>query len=700
MSPRRRQPLSGRRRPPCRPSGAAALALALLAVGLLSAAPPAPAQPAVPPEAVAVARDAVYPSLVNLTVVNRSFFGGRAVRRLGSGSGVIVSAEGHVLTNYHVAGESARITATLTSGEQLEAEVVAHDPPTDLSVLRLVAAEGGRRFPAAALGDSSVLEVGQPVLAMGNPLALASSVTLGIVGNPRRVFTDATGSELAEHELAEGLRTGLFTRWIQHDALILPGNSGGPLVDLAGRVVGINELGGSGLGFAIPSNVARQVLEQAVAEGEIRRGWLGFSVLPVGKLGLERGALVTAVAEESAAGAAGLEAGDLLLAIDGQPVTVRFLEEIPTLYGRIAELTPGSDVALEIERDGARRQLVARVEPMEPAVGEEAEVSELGLSVQAITGPMALGRALPSAAGLLVTGLRPGGALEAAKPPVLPGDVLLTYGGRPLEVPADLVAAAETAGPGAVAVTFRRGGEELVGVVEPTARATARYGGELPVAWLGVKTQVIGAELAAALGLPEAGGFRLTEVLPWTAAAAAGLAVGDVVVALDDEPLAATRAQEREDLRRAVERRSPGEEVVLALLRRGEDETWSRREIAVELDPKPEEPSSADRYRQADLELAVRDVTFMDRIERRWPRDQEGVVVAEVEAGSWAHLAGLRLGDLILRVAGEPVADVDAFREVLDRVIAERPEVIPVFLRRGSRTHFVFIEPQEAPPAG
>ncbi|HEX6203122.1 MAG TPA: PDZ domain-containing protein [Thermoanaerobaculia bacterium] len=687
------------RRTAARARAAAAVAALLAAL----AAPPAAGQAAVPPEAVAAARDAVYPSLVNLTVVDRSFFAGRAVRQLGSGSGVIVSPEGHVLTNYHVAGQSTRITATLTTGEQLEAEVVAHDPPTDLSVLRLVPPHSGRRFPAAALGDSAALEVGQPVLAMGNPLALASSVTLGIVGNPRRVFTDATGSELAEPELAQGLRTGLFTRWIQHDALILPGNSGGPLVDLAGRVVGINELGGSGLGFAIPSNVARRVLAQAIESGEVRRGWLGFSVLPVEKLGREDGALVAAVAPESPAAAAGLEPGDVLLALAGEPVTVRFLEEIPTLYGRIAELAPGEEVTLEVERGSGgeleRRRLAAEVAAMEPAIGEEAEVAEVGVTVQEVTGPMALDQGLPSAAGLLVTGVRPGGALEAARPPLAPGDVLLTYGDRVVDSPADLAAAVAAAGSGATAVTFRRGGEELVGVVARSARAAARMGGELPAAWLGVRTQVVGPELAAALGLPAAGGFRLTEVFPWTTAAEAGLAVGDVVVALDDEELAATRAQEREDLRRAVERRSPGETVTLALLRRdgdGEAATWQRREIEIELEPKPEEASSADRYRQPDLELAVRDVTFLDRIERRWDRDQDGVVVVEVEPGSWAHLAGLRLGDLVLRVAGEPVADVDAFRRVLDRVVAGRPEVIPVFLRRGRRTHFVFIEPEES----
>ena len=664
---------------------------------LLFAVPPgvrADAPAAVAPAAVAAARDAVFPALVNLTVVTETFAGGRAVRILGSGSGVVVSPEGWVLTNYHVAGHAQRITATLTSGEILDARVVVHDPPTDLSILRLEL-PARRRLAAAALGDSDLLAVGDPVLAMGNPLALASSVSLGIVGNPRRVFTDATGSELAEQELGEGERTGLFTRWIQHDALILPGNSGGPLVDLSGRVVGINELGGAGLGFAIPSNVARRVLDQARAGGRVRRGWLGLAVLPVGKLGRDRGALVASVAPGSPAERAGLEPGDVLLSLAGDPVTVRFLEEVPELYGRVAELAVGREVALEVERGGEPRRLTATVEVMEPSVGEEAEVAGLGVTVQEVTGPMALARGLETDRGVLVTGVRPGGPLEGARPALAAGDLLLSFADRAVDTPADLAAAAGEAETGTVTLGFRRAGEQLVAVVDRGGRERAPFGGELPAAWLGVRTQVVVPELATALGLPEPGGYRLTEVFPWTEASRAGLAVGDVVRALDGTPLAATRTQEREGLRRAVEQRSPGDEVRLTLLRE-EGGSWVSREVAVVLEPAPEEATAADRYRQDDLELAVRDVTFLDRIERRWTREQGGVVVEAVEPGSWAHLAGLRLGDLILEVSGDEVADADAFAAVMERVLAARPEVIPLLLRRGRRTHFVFIEPDTA----
>lgn len=666
---------------------------------------------AVPPAAVAAARDAVYPALVNLTVVRRSFSGGRTVRVPGNGSGVVVRPEGYVLTNYHVAGDALDVRATLTSGEVLDAEVVAHDPLTDLSVLRLVAAEG-RRFAAAELADADVLEVGDPVLAMGNPLALSSSVSLGIVSNPQRVFTDFAGSELEEMDFATGERTGLFTRWIQHDALILPGNSGGPLVDLEGRVVGINELGGSGFGFAIPAGVAARVLEAAIERGGVRRGWLGFQVLPVARLGRHDGALVSAVLPDSPARAAGLEPGDVLLSLDGTPVTVRFFEQVPPLYALVAALEPGAEVTLVVEREGDERTLTARAAERERSVGEQAEIARLGITVQEVTAPLALERALPTAGGLLVTGVRPGTAFEEARPSVVSGDVLMTFAGRALALPADLDAAVDAAwngGEPAAGVTFRRGGEELVTLVRPVEERRLQRGGELPSAWLGVETQVVTPDVARALGLSEPGGFRVTEVVGWNGNGggvgddggdgdgdgAETLQVGDVLRSLDGESLDASRPQDREELRRAVERRSPGERVTLGVLRPAAEGRGARKlEIAVTLEPRPTEPSVADRYRQERLEVAVREITLRDRVERGWERDEVGVLVVEVETGSLAQMGGLRIGDLILRVDGEPVPDVESFAAATERALATSPEVVPLFLRRGRRTHFVFIEPE------
>jgi serine protease Do len=640
----------------------------------------------------------VYPALVNITAVTREFSEGRAMRFPSAGSGVIVDEAGHVLTNFHVAGNSTRLRCTLTSGEVVDADVVAHDPLTDLSVLRLRLERGGRerpRFRPARLAVDARLAVGDPVLAMGNPFALSSSVTLGIVSNPQRVFTDFAASEISEMDLGDGETTGVFTQWIQHDALILPGNSGGPLVDLEGRVVGINELGGGGIGFAIPARVAADVLARALAEGRIRRGYLGVLVLPVAKIGRADGALVSAVLPDSPAAAAGLEPGDILVALGGEPVAVRFFEQVPELYERFAELPVGERVALEIERAGARRTLSAQVAEMERMRGEEGEFRELGLSAQELTGPMALARNLRVHQGLLVTGLRPGQPAAAARPQLQPGDVLTAVDGTPVRTLADLGGAlGKGTGPDVV-LEIRRGEERLLAVVRVPEKRNGRWGGELPKAWLGVRTQVLTPELAAAVGAAGTPGFRVTEVYPWTEAAKAGLAVGDLLLGIDGEPFDATRPQDGEDLRRAVEERAIGEAARLALRRDGRD-----LEVAVPLEARPLGAEEALRSRQEEFEFSVRELTFLDRIEQHWERDQSGVVVTDVTSGGWAHMAGLKTGDLVTRVGETPSGDVAAFEAAMKKVVAARPAVVALHLRRGPRTHFVFLEPDWKDVAG
>lgn len=640
------------------------------------------------PETVARVRDKVYPALVNITVVYQRFSEGRAERYPGAGSGVIVTADGHVLTNFHVAGNTTRIDCTLTDGRVVAATVVAHDPLTDLSVLQL-AGGGGGTFPHADFGDSVALRVGDTVFAMGNPLALSSSMTEGIVSNPARVFTDFSGSEIEQLDVAEGEPSGLFTRWIQHDALILPGNSGGPLVDVEGHVVGINELGGEGFGFAIPSAIAKDVLEQVLAHREVRRGTLGFAVLPVAKIGRDEGALISSVLPDSPAEHAGLVPGDVLLSVAGEPVTVRFLEQVPLFYQRVARLPAGSPVALVVDRGGQRKTFEATVRLLGPYHGDEGEVHELGVTLQEVTPLLAAARRLPGTMGVLVTGVHAGGAADAAKPRLQEGDLLTHLGGEAVVTLAVVrQRVADWPGERPLPATVWRAGEELLALLPPPRAKAEHWGGELPKAWLGVRTQVLTPELAAALGTPALKGFRVTQILPGTAAAKAGLLVGDLITALDGEELTPVRLQEAEDLRRSVEELTVGGTTTLTV-RRG----VATRELVVPLEPRPPQAEEVPRAAQETLEFAVRELTLEDRVRYRWGTDVKGVLVAEAERGGWAQMAGLHLDDLLLAVNDQPVATVSDFERVMKRVAAERPAVVRLFVRRGGATHFVIVEP-------
>ncbi|MFQ3611300.1 MAG: PDZ domain-containing protein [Fimbriimonadales bacterium] len=662
------------------------LILLLVVCPLLSVAQRTPAPDALRRD-VERARDRVFPALVNILVVSRYFEGGRAQYSISGGSGVIVNENGVVLTNYHVAEDAVRLFCTLSTGERFEARVLAHDPLTDLSILQ-IRANGNRRFPFAPLGNSDEIKTGDYVLAMGNPLLLASSVTMGIVSNPKRVFINPVSSEIEMQEFERGDRSGMLTRWIQHDALILPGNSGGPLVNLKGEVVGINQLGGSGLGFAIPSNIARRVLDQVLKTGKITRGWLGFSAMPVEKLRRKEGVLVGAVAPESPAERAGLQPGDLILRIDGNPVNARFVEEIPLIYQRIADLEVGKAISVEMERAGQRQTLNMVVAPMEPYYGEEDEFRTLGFTGRDITRPMARARRLPPA-GVLVTGTRPGMPLDSAEPKISTGDAIIQVGSFPISNVRDLQKALDAhKNTELIPFTIQRRDEVILSVVRNRPPSEPSPSVELPRPWLGVRTQVITRVVAEALGNPDLKGFRITEVLPYTEASKAGLQVGDLIVEFNGEPLTASRPQDARDLERRVESRTVGEQVQLTILRDGKTQT-----VSVKLEPTPASAESVRSVRQSELEFTVRDITPIDRMRNRWKEDQTGVLVVEVANGSFAQLGGLKSDDLILAINEQPIPDTKTFQEVVQTVFQQKPPVLVVFVLRNRETTFVFIEP-------
>ena len=291
----------------------------------------------------------------------REFFGDRIPqeaperRREGLGSGVIVGQDGYVLTNHHVIDGADRIKVDLNDNRTLEAKVIGTDPPSDLAVLK-VEASG---LPVLGLGDSDRTRVGDVVLAIGNPLGVGQTVTMGIIS--------AKGRQT-------GLSNGAFEDFLQTDAPINQGNSGGALVSTNIELIGINSQilspsGGSiGLGFAVPSNMARTVMEQLIKTGRVRRGQLGITVLKIpseeaSKLGVTEGAgvVVYQVQPGSAADRAGLRRGDIITALNGTAV-----DDPNTFRNIIAGSAPGTEVTLTVKRDGREQQVRATLGEFAP----------------------------------------------------------------------------------------------------------------------------------------------------------------------------------------------------------------------------------------------------------------------------------------------------------------------------------------------
>ena len=367
-------------------------------------------------------------------------------RRMSAGSGVIVdAARGLILTNNHVVENGDTVTVTLKDRRSFEAEVVGGDPATDIAVLRVEA----ERLTEIPLGDSDALKVGDFVVAVGNPFGLGQTVTSGIVSALGR----------------SGINPQGYEDFIQTDASINPGNSGGALVTLDGRLVGINTAiispagGNVGIGFAVPIAMATAVMEQIVEEGRVARGRLGVIIQDLtpglaDALGIEaaRGAIVAEVERHSAAEEAGVEAGDVIVSVDGA-----WIDGSADLRSRIGVTRPGARVEIGLIRDGRRRTAIATL--------DEARAGRMA----------ALGAAGPLA-GADLAALRPGmpghGVVEgvavasvaegspAARSGLRPGDVVIAVNNRRVDDPAELLDAVRDA-PRAIALRIWREGAAL-----------------------------------------------------------------------------------------------------------------------------------------------------------------------------------------------------------------------------------------------
>ena len=630
------------------------------------------------------------PALVRIHVVSAEYNEGREVKMQAVGSGAIITKDGYLITNHHVAGHGIRMFCTLWNREEVEAELVGTDPLTDISVLKLKSGTP-RDFTPARFGDSSKMRVGDSVLAMGSPMALSQSVTLGIVSNTEMIMPRFFGP-FARFKL-DGEDVGTLVRWIGHDAPIYGGNSGGPLVNLRGEIIGINEIS-FGLGGAIPGNLARSVAGQIMTGGRIQRSWLGIDVQSLFKHAQEqKGVLIGGVLKDSPAEQAGLKPGDRLLRLGDAPTNVRYDEQMPDFMRLVTGLPIGREVTAVVEREG--KQITLRLVPAERGeiYPKQQELKQWGLTVRDLSFLAAREMKRPNLDGVLVTSVRPGGPAGEAKPSLDSRDVIVEVNGSPVKNVRELIDLTRrlTEGktePVPAVATFERKADRYLAVVRVGIQELKDPGLEVTKAWLPIEMHVISREIAKQLGKPELKGFYVTRVYPGTTAERAGLRPGDFIVALDGEKLTASGPEHEDELSSLIRQYDVGKTVELTVLR---DKIESK--FAVELARSPRLQREMKKYRNEDFEFTARDVSFFDAAEEQWNSDQRGALVEDVKPGSWAELGSLYVGDLILEVEGQPVETVDALRQKLEQIATEKKNAVIVKVIRGIHTLYLELEP-------
>jgi Do/DeqQ family serine protease len=352
----------------------------------------------------------VKKSVVHLEIIQK-----RNNRRVKvTGSGIIADKRGYILTNHHVVDKAEKIEVVIEGNKKRwKGEVIGSDVQTDLAVVLIDFTDG--ELPVAEFGDSDKVRVGEWAMAVGNPYGLEGTVSLGIISANQRDLNVS----------------GLINEFIQTDAMIDQGSSGGPLCDIDGRVIGVNSLAqGRGIGFTIPINTALKVMREIIDAGSIERGWLGVTIQPLSRDMAEyfelpelTGVIVNSVLEDSPAEKAGLKVGDIISVFNGEEVEVEDEKSLPAFIRRVADTSFGTEVKIEIYREGKKQEISATIE-RQPKVDPDEEMTEWGLNGSEITNNIYLRHRLETRDGVFVSFVERGSPAQQAK--IRKGDVIIS----------------------------------------------------------------------------------------------------------------------------------------------------------------------------------------------------------------------------------------------------------------------------------
>lgn len=645
-------------------------------------------------EAIDRAVAAVYPALVRIHVVSEDGSEGRMRKSQGTGSGTIISEDGFILTNHHVARRATRLVCRLSNREEVDAVLVGTDPLSDIAVLKLDLSS--RRDPKAALpvakfGNSDEVRVGDVVLAMGSPAGLSQSVTKGIVANTEMISPSSMGGLTLDGE-----NVGELVRWIGHDAVIYPGNSGGPLVNLKGEIVGVNEVGIGSLGGAIPGKLAKSVAEELIRNGRVTRSWIGLETQPLLRgMKNEKGILVASVVTNSPAAEAGLKSGDFVTSLNNQPLPdARAREDLPPFNAMVLASPVGSKITLGGLREGKAMTWTLTTREREAASLDDTDMRGWGITVQDLSLFNALERMRKDKRGVLVDSIRQGGPATECKPPLQVGDIITGIAGAPVENVAELrkktaELTKNVTQTKRTLVTFDRGESELVTVVKIGPDPDDEKPEQPEKAWLGADTQVLGSDLAEALGIAGKKGVRVTRVLSGSPAEKGGIQKGDILLKLDGQVINASRPEDSDVFDSLIRVYKAGTDVEFAAVRDGKPV-----KLALKLGSRPRTDAELGEFRDDRFEFTLRDLSFSRRADAKLGEQEKGVLVDSVLPSGWASIAGLTTGDILLSMDGNPVTTLDDLKQRLVEFRTSKPKRVVFFIKRGIRQRFIEVEPK------